>query len=153
MKYKKLYDLDMEKIIDDFLYLDKNIYEIAEEIGCSHMTIFRALKGSNNQEVLNKLGKRYSKKKKQQVLNETIKIGNIKITRKQLLEWKNDDKIICVLQCLKCKKLNIIKERFYTYNCKCGKNLIIYQNINYAGSKVVFKNKEMKDKDSLKIYW
>lgn len=117
------------------------------------MTIYRRLKKSNNQDVLDKLNRNVSKKEVEKKLNEVVIKGkNIKITKKQLLEWKRNNSILLVVECRRCSKIHEIKSRFYTYNCSCGQNLICWQTVNHAGSKVLHKHKEL-DGDSLKKYF
>lgn len=81
-----------------------------------------------------------------------MKKKEIKITKTLLYKWKKDSTILLVVKCNKCGLLHEIKSRFYTYNCKCGQNLICWQVINYAGSKVLHRHKELTI-DSLKQYF
>lgn len=45
-----------------------------------------------------------------------------------------------IIQC-RCGKDHLLYKAPETYNCNCGRNLIVYCSVNYLNSKVLYENK------------
>lgn len=80
------------------------------------------------------------------------KNNKIKLKEKFANIYGKDEDLIVVLKCRYCGKIHEIRDgRLNIYNCNCGKNLICWYVINYVYSKVLFRNKLMKN-DSIRKF-
>lgn len=86
------------------------------------------------------------------LISSKKKSNKIKLQEKFANIYHKDEDLIIILKCRYCGKLHEIRDsRLNFYNCSCGRNLICWFVINYVWSKVLFRNKKLKD-DSIRKF-
>lgn len=117
-------DIDPQKVIEEYLKPGASLRSVAKLFGnCNPNTIKR-------------------------IIDESEHSGAIvqkDINKYQSLPDEDSRKTICILQCLNCGEFIKIKEKFYSLNCECGRNIIYCGTVNFLNCKPVYKSKKLKN--------
>jgi len=73
----------------------------------------------------------------------TLKKPNI--SKYKMDRYKKDIDLIALIFCRNCGKIHELKNKFYTYNCECSKNLIIFGVVNFLYSKILYISDKVED--------
>ena len=125
---------DINEIRKEYEIEGLSYRSLGKVYGVSYFTIKYHLENNTNI---------FSSKKKNNKVKEKEKFANI---------YHKDEDLIIVIRCRYCGKLHEIRDsRLNFYNCSCKRNLICWYVINYVWSKVLFRNKKLKD-DSIRKF-
>jgi hypothetical protein len=97
-----------------------------------------------------RLARHHIKKKNLQKIGDVqgkSKVPNlpkVKIKTRETGSWKRDFRLIAVIRCKYCNKIHEIRIAYHSLNCSCKHNLLIYEQINFLWSDLLYLSDKIK---------
>ena len=97
-----------------------------------------------------RLVRHHAKKKNLQKLGDVQGKGKVpnlpkkKIKVRQMRSWRCDSRLIAVIRCKNCGKIHEIKKAYHSLNCSCKRSLLIYEQINFLWSDLLYLDDKVK---------